>query len=1024
MKIVDVSIKQPVFITMMVILAIVLGLLAYTRLGVDLLPDISLPIVAVTTVQPGVGPEEIESQITKPIEDGLSGLNGIKKVSSTSSEGVAVVIAEFNLEKDAQLASTEVREKIASLRNTLPRDIQEPVIEKFDPAASPIVSYAITSANGHLSLAGLRETIEDHIKTALERVDGVGSVTLLGGQEREIHVLVDLKKLNRLNLSIAQVVNALRGENINMPAGRIRGREYDFLVRTKAEFQDLDLLPNLVVANLAGKPIYVKDVAQVKDEFKTRRAVSYANGVEAVTLLIRKQSGTNTVQVADGVKKVMQRLQARYPQLQILLAGDESIFIKESRDDVINSLIEATILTGLVVLLSFGDLRNTLITIAGLPVITIGTFMVMQLFGFTINVITLLGLSLSIGLIVDDAIVVRENIFRHMEQLGKDARSAAFDGTSEVGLAVIASTFTLVAVFLPVAFTTGIAGKFFREFGITVAAAILISMIEAFTLAPMLSAYFFKSVHNAPNSIAMRFQRAVTAFYDSLGRSYRPMIVWSLSHRKTIILITTVVFFISGYLFTLVGTGGSPRGDRPEFNLAVQCAPGSSLENTTAVVSGLEAIIRQQPAVTHIFTVVGTADGSSDEAMLNVKLRTGVDVKLFRDELRPTLTSVAGARLTFQEASALGGAASSTLRQLPIQINLKSANLQHLNQAAEQVRAALATVTGLTDLNSDFRPPKPEIQITVDRERAALLGANTQQIASAMRSFVDGDVASRYRSGEKQIDIKVRLQDQDRENLDRLNTAYIPLLRGGSVQLNQIADLRMANGPSQIKRSERTRQIMVGANLVVGTPLNEIKQRIEETLAGLQLPNDVTYQFGGQVEQNAEQFIALFISLILAILFVYMILASQFASFIQPFSIMLALPLSIIGAVLGLLAGNKLFDMVAFIGLIMLMGLVTKNSILLVDFTNVLRKRGVLRSEAIAEASIVRLRPIIMTTLSTIVGMIPVAFGLGVSSDFRAPIGYTIIGGMISSTLLTLIIVPVAYSILDDMVTWVRGRHR
>jgi hydrophobic/amphiphilic exporter-1 (mainly G- bacteria), HAE1 family len=717
---------------------------------------------------------------------------------------------------------------------------------------------------------------------------------------------------------------------------------------------------------------------------------------------------------------VMQRLQTQYPQLHILLAGDESIFIKESRDDVINSLIEATILTGLVVLLSFGDVRNTLITIAGLPVITIGTFIVMQLFGFTINVITLLGLSLSIGLIVDDAIVVRENIFRHMEQYGKDARTAAFDGTSEVGLAVIASTLTLVAVFLPVAFTTGIAGKFFREFGITVAAAILISMVEAFTLAPMLSAYFFKSVDNAPNSLSMRFQRVVTAMYDGLGRSYRPMIVWSLNHRKTIILITTAVFIISGYLFTLVGTGGSPRGDRPEFNLAVQCAPGSSLESTTAIVSELEAIIRRQPAVTNIFTVIGTADGSSDEAMLNVKLRTGVDAKIFRDELRPALTRVAGATLTFQEASALGGAASSTLRQLPIQINLKSANPQHLNQAAEQVRTALAGVTGLTDLNSDYRPPKPEIQITVDRERAAMMGANTLQIASAMRSFVDGDVASRYRSGEKQIDIKVRLRDEDRENLDRLNSAYIPLMRSGSVRLNQVAELRMANGPSQIKRNERTRQIMVGANLVVGTPLNEIKQRIQEKLAGLQWPEDVTYQFGGQVEQNAEQFIALFISLLLAVLFVYMILASQFASFIQPFSIMLALPLSIIGAVLGLLVGNKLFDMVAFIGLIMLMGLVTKNSILLVDFTNVLRKRGVARSEAIAEASIVRLRPIIMTTMSTIMGMIPVAFGLGVSSDFRAPIGYTIIGGMISSTLLTLIIVPVAYSILDDMVAWFR----
>jgi HAE1 family hydrophobic/amphiphilic exporter-1 len=1013
MKIVNISIKNPVFITMVILLIIVMGLLSYTRIGVDLLPDISLPIVAVTTVNPGVGPEEIEQQISKPIEDIISSLNGIKKVSSTSSEGISIVTAEFDLGIDADKAASDVREKISSIRSSLPRDILEPIIDKFDPAAAPILSFAIVSDK--LNLPELRNFVEDSIKTKIERLNGVGSVTVIGGLEREIHIDVNINKINSLNIPISQISQAIKNENLNLPAGRLTEKTIDFLIRTKAEFKTVKEIENIPVGIFAGNTIFLKDVAKVYDDFKTRKSISRVNNKESITIVIRKQSGTNSVQVAEEVKKQMSKIQSYSPNISIIQATDESEFIQEAKDDVLNSLIEGAILAGIVVLFSFGDFRNTLITIIGLPVCIIGTFAVMNYLGFTLNVITLLGLSLSVGLLIDDAIVVRENIFRHMEKLGKDPMKAAYEGTTEVALAVMATTFTIVAVFLPVAFATGIAGKFFKEFGITVAAAVLISLFEAFTFAPMLSAYFFRKVkHDNPNKFSNKFQNAISKFYNNLGNNYKPLLKWSLTHRGTIVIITTIIFFASIYLFNFIGTGGSPKGDRPDFNIVIQAQSGSSLENTDKIVKEIESILFKEQNVEYVFSVIGNTDGSSDEATMNVKLNTTGITKQFQDYIRPKLANITGATISFQESSAIGGAAASAIRQLPIQINLRGNNLENLMKASEIVKSSLKEIQGLVDINTDYRTPKPEIIINIDRDRANRLGVNTFQIANAMKTVIDGDVASKFRSGEKLIDIRVRAEKDVREDFENISNIFISS-KNGLISLNQIATLSISNGPTQIKRNERTRQITVAANTITGTAVNEIKNKIDNKLRNINLPKDVTYIFGGQVEQTGEQFQSLFISLILAVIFVYMVLASQFNSFTQPFSIMLALPLSIIGAIIALLVGNKLFDTVAFIGLIMLMGLVTKNSILLIDFTNVLRKKGYNRFDAIVEAGSTRLRPIIMTTLAMILGMVPVAFGFGTSTDFRAPIGYTIIGGLISSTLLTLVIVPVVYSLIDDI---------
>jgi HAE1 family hydrophobic/amphiphilic exporter-1 len=559
---------------------------------------------------------------------------------------------------------------------------------------------------------------------------------------------------------------------------------------------------------------------------------------------------------------------------------------------------------------------------------------------------------------------------------------------------------------------------------VTVAAAVLISLFEAFTFAPMLSAYFFrKAEKGGRKTLTSRFEGLVSKFYEKLGNNYRPVLRWALGHRKTVVLITTLVFILSAYLFTLVGTGGVPHGQQAEFNLSIQTASGSSLEQTNRIVRRIESILRQQKEIGDLATIVGSTDGSSDVATVNVKLHLAPkDAQAYQDRLRPKLAFIPGATITFQEATSMGGSAFSSMQQLPVQIDLKGTNLSHLSKASDNVVQALQGVSGLVDINSNNRPPKPEIQIQIDRERAARLGAGTFQVASLMRSLIDGDLASKYREGERLIDIRVRATEDLRFNLDKIREAYLPTMRGGSITLDQVAQLKIINGPTQIKRTNRIRRISIAANVLKGRALNEVTGKADAALAAVRFPSDVSYEYSGQVEMTRQMFSSLTLALFLAIIFVYMILASQFGSFAQPFVIMLALPLSIIGAVLGLLLANKLFDMIAFIGLIMLMGLVTKNSILLVDYTNVLRRRGLKLTEAIVEAGSTRLRPILMTTMAMILGMIPVAAGLGASAGFRQSIGFTIIGGLVSSTVLTLVVVPVVYMILDNFVSKFRKK--
>ncbi len=1021
MKLADVSIRQPVFIAMVMAAIIVIGLVAYSMIAVDLFPDISLPIVAVTTVYQGAGPVEVETQVTKPVEEVLSSLSGVEKVLSTSSEGISVVIVQFKLETDPRRATTDVRDKVTSIRNALPRDVLEPVIDRFDPSAAPIISFGVVGKTDGLSLSQVRSIVEDEMKPVLERIDGVGSVEVIGGLEREIQVDVDFAKLQSRNVSIAQVVQALRAENLNLPAGRVSEGDHEILLRTEGEFRTADEIGNVVVASPGGIPLNLRDIALIRDGFKEQRTVSRLNGKNCVIFSVRKQSGTNTVTIASAVRKKVSQIQQRFPQIDVRLSSDESEFIRDAKNDVMQSLLFGAIFASIVVLLSFGNLRNTLITVAGLPVCIIGTFAVMYGLGFTLNVITLLALSLCVGLLIDDAIVVRENIFRHTDELGKDPFNASRDGTSEVALAVTATTLTVVAVFLPVALATGIVGKFMREFGVTVAVAVLISLFEAFTFAPVLSAYFFKKTEGGQEGLLRRTMKRSMSMYDRLNGIYQPALRWSLNHRKSVLIVSTILFVGSLSLIQVIGTGGSPRGERKEFNIALQYAPGINIEQANTLTRKFEEILSGHPEITDVFTVVGTTDGSVDQATLHIRLKPDVEKpRAYQDKVRPLLETIAGAKMTFQEASAFSGAAASTLMQLPVQVNVRGSDLAIITRTAEELKSRLSAIPGLVDLSTNLRPPKPEVQVTMDRENASQLGVNTTQLATVIRTFIGGDVATKLRQAEKEIDVRVRLRVGDRAQLDRLGSLMVPTARGTFVNLSQVATLNLVGGPTQINREDRSRQIVVAGNIAQYRSLGDVKNDVQAKIAQMKTPEGVTIEISGQAQQMAENFQSLGVALALAVIFIYMVLASQFGSFVQPFTIMLALPLAVIGAFVALLLTGKIFDMLAFIGLILLMGLVTKNSILLIDYINQGRKRGMPRFEAILSAGSKRLRPILMTSFAMILGMLPVAFAFGTSSDFRVSMGVTVIGGLISSTLLTLVVIPVTYTILDDLTMKVR----
>lgn len=1012
MVISDTSIRQPVFITMLMVLAIVVGLLAYTTLPVNLLPDISVPVVAVTMAYPGAGPESVADQVAKPVEDTLNTLNGVKHITSNSSEGLTVIIVEFDTSVNVDKAEQGVRDKVNAVRPTLPTDVRDPVFLKFDPNDSPILTVAV-AGDGTRSPLELRKLVDNDIVPRLQRVEGVGSVSVNGGQVRQINVQMDLNKLKAYQILPVQITRALQQANSNFGLGTITAGEQDVGLRAPSMLEKPE---DIARVQITGTPYNVGDVATVEDGVAD--SVSYArlDGKDAITIAVRKQSGTNTVAVADAVKAEVAKLFEGRPELRYFVPNDQSTAVKNSTRSAIEELLIASLAAMLIVWLFFRDLRNTLVTVAGLPVIMIGTFAAIKLFGLTINLLTLLALSLSVGLVIDDAIVVRENIFRQMER-GATPRQASSRGTAQVALSVLAMSLTIIAVFLPVTFTSGVTGIIFKSFGITVACAMAISLIEAFTLAPMLSAFFFKqkNIHGHTHSKELTPEQELLeeAKEDPgrIGQFYGRLLAWSLNHRLAVVVIALVVFVASFGVASTLKFSFFPAQDTHTFNVGYELQPGTPLARTDELAKQVEALLSGDQDVEAVLANVG-GTGASERAEFFVKLHENASTPVVQQRLREQLTKLNLPNLAFSPPSFQGNSTAITSRTIQVSIQTTKP-VSELVPLLQQLQGQANGIQGLVDVEASYKPGKPELRFHVDPSKSGDLGVTNDDIAQSVRTLINGSRATVLRQNGDDTDIYVRLRAADRSSVEAIRGISVPT-RAGSVPLSSLVRLEVASSPTTIRRYDRLNQVLIGAN-VEGRNANEVQAEIASRLKGQGLPSDVTVSFVGQTQQQTEGFNTLIIAMLLSVLFVYMVLASQFGSFLQPLVIMLAMPFSFIGAFLALRLTNIDLDITGMIGLIMLLGLVTKNSILLVDFANRLRDAGMEKHAALEAAGAIRLRPILMTTLALVVGSLPVAIGIGEGTEFRRGLSIVLIGGLITSMLLTLLVVPTAYSILDSV---------
>lgn len=1013
MNISDIAIRRPVFTTMVMFALMILGLVSFSRLGVDLFPDISFPLVTVTTPYPGAGPEEVEQLVTRPIEDAVSSLSGVDSVRSYSREGVSVVVIAFEIGTDIKMASMDVRDRATAVHRTMPLDVRESTYLRLDPSATPVQTLVLS---GPGDARTMRALADDVIKPVLERGEGVAAVNIRGGQEREIQVLLSAEKLSRYGLNVGQVSQLLSLENGNVPIGRLDQGPQETTLRLQGEVSRVEDIANIIVVNYAGTPVRVSDLGEVVDGVGERRTLVRVNGQEAVAIEVMKQSGGNTVAVADALVDPIEEARALLPpgvQLNVII--DSAEFIRENTEHVEQELVLGGLAAIVVIFLFMLDWRSTFISALALPTSVVTTFFGMYLLGFSLNMMSLMGLSLSIGFLVDDAIVVRENIYRYIEA-GEDPFTAASKGTKEIALAVMATTATILAVFVPVAFTGDIIGQLFQQFALTIAVAVSISLFVAFTVDPMLSARLVKPRGHGEDEHTGALG-AVRRGMESLDGVYRGVLAWALSHRKTVIFGATLAFFGSVGLVGLMGTEFFPKPDRGQFMVTAVLPPGSSLQHSADKAAELEAVLRADKDVKLVYSVIGVSEEARKLSMRVVivdKSERERDLPTLMNDLRQSFTRVAGVRTSFQEAGILEG--DSDLRQSPITINVRGPDFATLERLAEEVGLAVAETKGVTDQDSTFAPGLPEVRVEIDRDRASALGVTAVQAGMALRSAVVGDTPTRFREGEKDYTVRVQLRPEDRDDLDAL--ASLPLsTRAGLIQLRQVANLERSTSPATIEREARQRQITVTAN-ILGRTLGEVVDDIQKKVDKMDLPEGYTVKFSGEAERMRNSSKALGLALVLAIVFIYVVLASQFESFIHPATIMVSLPLAVVGAMVALFITGQTLGMSTFIGVILLMGLVTKNAILLVDRANQIRdERGLGAVEALLEAGPTRLRPILMTSATIVLGMLPTAISTGPGSEFRAPMSISVIGGVITSTVLTLVVVPVVYVLLDKVIS-------
>jgi HAE1 family hydrophobic/amphiphilic exporter-1 len=1027
----DFAIRRPIITVVAMIALVVFGIAALARLQTDEFPDIDAPIVFIGIVYPGASPDQVEREVVERLEDRISGIAGLDQLRSSSTDGFAQIIAQFQFGKSADQATQEVRDAISAVRAQLPTEIIEPMIQRFDPSQQPIVSLALTSVT--LTPAQLTQIADQTVGGDLRAIAGVAQVKIAGADSATLNVILDPARLTAAGVGVDQVVNAIRSQNLAAPVGQLTGPVVERAIRIEGRLERPEDFAQLTVATRNGMPIRLGDVATIEAGAAERRSAALYSGREAIGLDIVKSKGYSTTTVSDAIKARLPRLIATLPKgTTIEIVRDAGQRVRNSVRNVQEALIEGALLTVLVVFLFLNSWRSTVITGLALPVSVLASFVPLWIFGFTLNTMSLLGLSLAIGILIDDAIVVRENIVRHVE-LGKDHVTASHEGTEEIGLAVAATTFSIVAVFVPVGFMSGFAGQWFKPFALTIAAAVLVSLFVSFSLDPMLSAYWPDpqiEAHERRNPIARALDR-FNVWFDRQAQRYRGGISWALDHRKTMIALAAASFIGAIALQVLIGGFGFvPASDRSELTVTVEAPPGSSLEYTRVVTEQVARQVRRHPEVVYTYATVGSASGSGgvDVGAVYVRLKPKVERAIsqqaFAMRLRRELRTIGDANAYLLEAGGPGGG------QKPLQLQLQGDDGNVLTQLADSIARIVRTAPGAVDVGLSTKGQKPEIKVTINRGLAGSLGISVGQIAAALRPAFAGVDAGNWvdPTGQTRY-IRVRLPAVLRESpadLARL-PIVVPLSAGAGgpsvTPLGQVATITSSTGPAQIDHLNRARVITIGAN--VEGSLGNVTREVQQRLASFRLPEGYRLTSGGQVKDQAEVFGSIFTALGIAVMLMYLILVVQFSSFLDPLAILSSLPLSLIGVVLALLVTGDTLNIMSLIGVILLMGIVAKNAILLIDFAKWTHEQThVPMRDALIEAGAIRLRPILMTTLALIAGMIPVALGRGEGADFRSPLGRAVIGGTITSTVLTLFVIPTVYEILDDWREKVGARLR
>jgi HAE1 family hydrophobic/amphiphilic exporter-1 len=1021
----DLSIKRPIFASVMMLALVTLGIFSYRRLAIDMFPDVEVPILSIVTIYPGASPETVEREVTKRIEEAVNPISGVKHVTSTSRESVSTVVVEFNLEVKINEASQEARAKVNAIRGDLPQGIEEPIVQKLDFSTIPIVSLAVRS--DILSPKDLTTLVEKKVKRRFENISGVGKIELVGQSKREVNVNIIPARLEALGMGVDEVIGGLLSENVNIPLGRLNRNGSEYPLRVSGKPEVVDRFKTMVISQRNGRPIMLSEVAEIKDGIEEQRSLAFVNGVQAVSLDILKQSGANTVGAVELVKKEIQKLQPELPPgTKIEIVRDGSIMIRDSVRDVQQTLILGAILTILIVFLFLNSWRSTVITGLTLPISVISSFIMMNFLGMTLNVMTLMALSLAIGLLIDDAIVVRENIVRHLER-GEEHFQAAREGTSEIGLAVLATTLSIVAVFVPVAFMKGIVGRVFYQFGITVAFAVIVSLFVSFTLDPMLSSRWYDPdiERKGKRHFLARILDHFNRWFDRTGDQYRIVIAWTLKHRKTILLIAVLSLLGGLAIFKFfLQSEFIPGYDAGEFQINFTTAPDASIDETRGRIHAVLTSLKGMPEIQNTYATIGAGDqGTVRDAMVYVKLvdrkERKRNQKAIQEDARNRLQKIPGILPFITEAGRMD------VRK-PLLINVRGDDISLLKKYAAALKEKMYQIPGIVDIDVTLEQDIPEFRLIVDRERAVDAGIMTAHIIRTVGALVGGQAVTTYEDEDGDaVNVRVRLPAtlrQDPSQVEKLRLAVQkPFSSPALIPMSELVSYSMTPTPAEIDRQDLSRQVIISANLD-GLPLGTALEKVSKASSQIHMAPGYQVVFSGEAEYMGEAFGYLTEAFILAIILVYLILAAQFESFIDPLSIMLSLPFSLVGLAGMLLLVGDTISMMTLIGLIMLMGLVTKNAILLVDFTKVLRSRGMNRTEALITAGRTRLRPIMMTTLAMIFGMLPLALALGAGAEMRAPMARAVIGGLITSTFLTLLVVPVMYSVLDDFGGWVHKR--